>query len=65
MYENMQKIKNHLFLLVINDGATPREIMKLGYNKSTAYRYSSKAKGKTIEDYYADRKRLKEIRGKK
>ena len=53
--------KTHLILLCMQDHATPQEIIKLGYSKSTAYNYSHKAK-KEIEEYYFNRKKLKELR---
>jgi hypothetical protein len=59
-----QNTKWELLLLVINDGARPRELMDMGFNQSVAYRYTSKAK-KIAGDYYILRKKLKELRGAK
>lgn len=58
-----KKIKYHLILLAVNDHVTPKELIKLGYSMNTAYLYTRRAK-QIIEDYYTDRKRLKDLRAK-
>lgn len=55
------KSKPELMILVIQDGAKPKELMLMGYTKATSYGVVARSK-KILEEYFIQRRKLKELR---